>query len=196
MFNWQDFLEPYINGPKYKQKYERCSENFALCDKDKQWLIEQLSQRDELIRQLKLLVPREPPPEITYIVEKDTVWVQRVIDSMGMGIIRLPLDIQYRLTNHSNMLNIVAWDTTDKIKYIKEKFDCENFAILFKAIVDLYFHLNQVALIIDYVSKHSYNLILYPNGKHQVCEPKSDGLYLWTDRLTNFYSMKGAIVII
>lgn len=189
-YSWRDLLGD-LSG--YRTKYLDAMSLLDACDEDKIWLAKQLEQRDELVRQLKLMIDRPDPPEISYIVEKDTVWIQEQIDSMGLFMVRQPLDVTYRLTNHSNMLNIVAWDTTDKIKYIKERFDCENFAILFKAMVDLYFHLNQVAIIIDYKSHHGYNLIMFPNGKHMVCEPQSDGLYLWTERIQNFYSMKGAI---
>ena len=180
----------------YRPKYLDTIELLDVCSKDKIWLTKELQKSQELVTQLKLLVPRDPPPEITYVVEKNTAWVQAQLDAMGLAIVRLPLDMTYRLTNHSNMLNIVVWDNTDTIKYIRERFDCENFALLFKVLVDLHFGLNQVAVIIDYVSKHSYNLILYPNGKHMVCEPQSDGLYLWTKRLTDFYSMRGAFAIL
>lgn len=180
----------------YRPKYLDAMELLGLCSDEKLWLAGELCKAQELIMQLKLLVPREPPPEITYVTERNTVWIQEQITSMGLLILRHPLDIAYRLTDQSNMLNIVAWDTTDQIEYVRERFDCENFIILFKALVDLYFRLNQVAIIMDYVSRHSYGLIFYPDGNHQVCEPQSDGLYLWTERLEKFYSMKGAIAII
>ena len=196
MFNWQEFLDAIFNGPKYKRKYERCSHNFAECQKVLVSFDEQLTEAKETIRQLELLVPRPAPPKIDYVVEKDTVWIQQAIDSMKLGIIRIPLDGKYYLTNQSNFLNIVAWDWTDKIDYLKERFDCENFAILFKAMVDLYFHLNQVAIVIDYKSGHGYNLVFYPDGTKQVLEPQSDGLYIWTKRCETFYSLQGAIVII
>jgi len=180
----------------YRPKYLDAIELLDVCSEDKKWLAQELQKQQELVIQLKLLVPRDPPPEITYVVEKDTVWVQQQLDAMGLAIVRLPLDMTYRFTNHSNMLNIVAWDATDTIKYIRERFDCENFALLFKVLVDLHFGLNQVAVILDYISKHSYDLILYPNEKHMVCEPQSDHLSLWTERLTNFYSMRGAFAIL
>lgn len=180
----------------YRTKYLDAIELLDACSEDKLWLARELAKRDDLIRQLRLLTTMPEPPEITYKVTRDTIWIQQQIDSMGLAIVRVPLDMEYILTNHSNMLNVIAWDATDKIKYVREKFDCENFAILFKAMTDLVFHLNQVVIIMDYISKHSYNLILYPNEKHQVCEPQSDGLYLWTERLDKFYSMRGAIAII
>ena len=180
----------------YRSKYLDLLPSLDACSEDKQWLISEMAKRDDLIRQLKLLTPRPTPPEITYVTVRDTLWIQHEINAMGLAICRVPLDMEYRLTNQSNMNNIVAWDATDQIRYIREKFDCENFAILFKAMVDLYFHLNQVAIIMDYISHHSYNLILYPNCKHQICEAQSDGLYLWTKRITDFYSMKGSIAIL
>jgi len=180
----------------YRPKYLDAIKLLDACSEDKEWLRKELKKQYELVAQLKLLAPREPPPEITYVVERDTVWVQQQLDSMGLDIVRLPLDIIYRLTNHSNMLNVAAWDNTDQIQYVKDRFDCENYIILFKAMTDLHFGLNQVAIILDYISKHSYGLILYPNENHQVFEVQNDGMYLWTDRLTEFYSMKGAFAII
>jgi len=196
MFNWQDFLDSLFRGPYYKQLYERCSENYARCDSDKQWLAKQLAQRDELIRQLELLVPRPAPPKIDYIAERDTAWVQAQLMNMGLEIIRLPLDGNYRLTNRKNFANVVAWDITDRMEYVRDFFDCDKFAMLFKVMVNLIFQLTQVADVIDYKSGHSYNLILYPDSEPMVFEPQSDGMYLWTKRVTDFYFLQGAIALI
>ena len=148
------------------------------------------------IRQLELLVPRPAPPEIDYVVEKDTIWVQQQLDSLGLQIIRLPLDGNYRLTNRKNFLNVVSWDVTDRIQYVKDFFDCDKFAMLFKVMVNLIFNLTQVADIIDYKSGHSYNLILYPDTEPMIFEPQSDGMYVWSRRLRDFYSLEGAIALI
>lgn len=166
------------------------------CSNAKAKLEDDLANAEETIRQLELMVPYPTPPKIDLISQTTSAFIQQVLDSMNMGIVRLPLDATYYMTNQSNFLNIVAWDWTDRVNYIKEKFDCENFAILFKAIVDLYFNLNQVAVIIDYQSGHGYNLVIYPNGKAQVLEPQSDALYVWTKRPEAFYSLKGAIALI
>ena len=193
MFNWQDFLG---NLSGYKLKYERCSTNFAECSSNLKDIGSKLIKAENTIKQLELLVPRPAPPEIDYVVEKDTLWVQQVLDGMGLGIIRLGLDANYYLTNQTNFLNIVAWDWVDSIKYVAERFDCENFAFAFKSHVDMYFHLNQVAVVIDYKSGHGYNLVIFPNGKVMVLEPQSDNLYVWTKRPEAFYSLKGAIVLL
>jgi len=175
---------------------DECMANLVACQQSKGELELELADALETIRQLELLVPRPPPPKIDYIVEKDPIWVQQQLDAMGLQIVRLPLDGNYRLTNRKNFMNIVAWDITDRMEYVKDFFDCDKFAMLFKVMVNLIFNITQVADIIDYKSGHSYNLILYPNSEPMVFEPQTDGMYLWTKRLTDFYSLQGAIALI
>ena len=193
ILNWRDFLGE-LSG--YKPLYERASLELLDARATIAELSKELAQAKDTIRQLELLVPRPPPPVLDYIATSDTVWLQQQLDAMQLGIIRLPLDGTYYLTTQKNFLNIVAWDWTDTLPYIRERFDCENFALLFKAHVDLHFHLNQVAVIIDYNSGHGYNLVVYPDGNKQVLEPQSDALYVWTKRLKDFYSLQGAIALI
>jgi len=193
MFNWQDFLGQ-LSG--YKPLYEAAALELLDARATIADLSAKLTEARETIRQLELLVPRPTPPVVDPVTQKDTAWLQQQLDAMQLGIIRLPLDGTYYMTNQKNFLNIVAWDWTDTLPYIKERFDCENFALLFKAHVDLHFHLNQVAVIIDYKSGHSYNLVIYPDGNKQVLEPQSDALYVWTKRLQQFYSLQGAVALI
>jgi len=193
MCNWRDYFCSLLNCKADCSEYQSA---LVQCQQSKGELELKLADAVETIRQLELLVPRPTPPKINYVLEKDGLWIQQVIDSMNLGIVRFPLDGKYYLTNQSNFLNIVVWDWTDRIDYLKDKFDCENFAILFKAIVDLYFNLNQVAIIIDYKSGHGYNLVIYPDGNVSVVEPQSDALYVWTQRPQQFYSLQGAIALI
>ena len=177
----------------------------ADCSLEEIALRECLASNDELevalwnandrIRQLELIVPRPAPPKVDLIVQRDTTFIQAALDKMNLGIVRLPLDQTYYLTDQSNFLNIVAWDWTDSIDYLRETFDCENFAFLFKANIDLFFHLNQVGLVIDYQAGHAYNLVVYPNGGVQIIEPQSDGLWFWNVR-PDVYNLQGAIVLI
>lgn len=190
----RDFLGT-LSG--YKQLYDTCEINsFLWEDTARECIDVDLVEAHDKIKRLELLVPHETPPKITYVTTRDSAWLQSRIDSMELGIIRLPLDGTYRLTNQSNFLNIVAWDWLDALPYISERFDCENFAIAFKSIVDLHFKLNQVGIVIDYQSGHAYNLVVYPDGNISVFEPQFDGLYLWSERITKFYSLSGAFVLL
>ena len=174
---------------EYEQLYRDAADALIQCSHEK-------ADLKETIRQLELLVPRPTPPKIDYIVEKDTAWVQQVIDGLGLGIIRIPLDAKYYLTNRKNFLNIIAYDWVDSWKYIPDVGDCDKSAVALKSHVNWIFRLNQVGIVIDYGSGHAYILVIYANGKVDVLEPQTDGLYLWTQRPQQFYPLKGAIVLI
>lgn len=193
-FSWQEFIDNlFCSG--YKQKYERCSANYAQCQKRAADLNAELAKADEKIKQLELLVPMPPPPKLDYVVERDSLWVQQRLESLGLNIVRLPLDAVYRFTNKKNFMNILTWDITDQLEYVKNFFDCPDFAMHFMVTMNLIFRI-QVAWVIDYKSAHSYNLVLFPDGNVFILEPQSDGMYLWTKRPEQFYHLKGAIVAI
>jgi hypothetical protein len=156
----------------------------------------QLDEAKEKIKQLELLVPHPTPPVITVTYKRDNAWIQQHMDGMNLSIERFQLDAVYTMTNQTNFLNIVAWDWCDTLEYVKELFDCENFAILFKAYVDLYFRLNQVAIILDYKSAHAYNLVIFPDGNMSVLDVEFDGMWVWTKRPVIFYSLEGATALI
>ena len=184
MFNWQDFLGD-LSG--YKQKYERCSSNFAHYYKK---AIECASELTDA------LAPMPPPPEIDYIVEKSDAWVEVQLRAVDLNIIRLTLDTTFRITNRKNWVNIVAYDTTDRLPYVRSIFDCEDFTFLFKVMTHLNFGVNQMAAILDYKSGHAYGLVLFDESEHMIQEIQSDGLYFWTKRLTDFFSLEGATALI
>ena len=193
MFNWQDFLGD-LSG--YKQKYERCSTNFAQCDERVIDLGSKLADAEETIRQLELLVPMPPPPKIDYIVDKSDAWVEAQLRAMNLNIIRLRLDDTFKITNRKNWVNIVAYDMTDRLPYVRSIFDCEDFTFLFKVMSHLIFGLNQMAAILDYKSGHAYGLVLFEESEHMIQEIQTDGLYLWTKRIKDFYPLEGAIALI
>jgi len=189
MSNWCNFLGT-LSG--YKQLYEKCSQNLSGCH-IRSWELEKaLIEAEETIRQLELLTPRPVPPKITNIGEVDSSWIDAKL--APLEVIRFPLDGKYRLTDKTNFLNIVAWDWVDSIAYQKDIYDCENFAISFKAHVDYYFGLNQVGIVIDYQAGHAYNLVIFPDGKVMLFEPQSDQLFFWEEDMV--YILKDAFVLI
>lgn len=148
----------------------------------------------ELKRQLELLVPRPPPPELDYVVEKDTVWVQGVLTKMGAEIIRLPLGVEFQLTDKDTFIDFIAWDWVDSYEYHKF-YRCGNFSIAFKASADSW-GVNMVGIVLDYESSHAYNLVVFPDGKVMLVEPQSDNLFYWQEHAPEFYNLEGAFVII
>lgn len=193
---FEQFLALLCRGWVSREIYEATVNELKLCQDASSALTSQLTQAQEQIRQLESLVQLPAPPPLDYTTEVDTAWVQAQLLAMKLNVIRLPLDMRYRLTNRKNFMNVVAWDATDRLVYVREFFDCDKFAMLFKVMVNLIFQLNQVAWVIDYKSAHAYNLILFADSEPIVFEPQSDGWWVWTQRLDKFYSLEGAFAVI
>lgn len=117
MLNLRDYLCEWLGC---NSDCSECEAALADCQQKKDNLEFHFQKAQERIRQLELLVPRPTPPEIDYVVEKDTAWVQQVLNDMNLGIIRIPLDSKYYLTNRKNFLNIVAYDWVDSWEYIPD----------------------------------------------------------------------------
>lgn len=148
----------------------------------------------ERIKELELMLPRPPPPELDNWVERDSLWIQSVLMSMDAKIIRSPLGNEVRLVDKDTFMEFVAWSWVDSFEYHKF-FRCGNFAISFKAEADQW-GVNQVGIVLDYVSSHAYNIVVFPDGKVMLLEPQSDSIFFHKEKLAKFYTLKGAVVII
>jgi len=167
------------------------------CQQDKEMMALALAEEKEANRRLKLMIPRPPPPKLDYVAEKDNAWVEAQLRGMGLNIVRLTLDTSFKITNRKNFVNkIVPYDLTDELPYIQSIFDCEDFTFLFKVRMHLDFGVNGMAVILDYVSGHAYGLALFDGSEHMILEIQNDGLWVWTKRIKEFYSLEGAIALI
>jgi len=194
MFNWQDFLDNFFRGAYYKQQYEANLDALKGCVGDRLTCLKQKHKVEQENEQLKLLVPRPVPPALNYVVEKDTLWVQGVLTKLGAEIIRLPLGVEFQLTDKDTFIDFIAWDWVDSFEYHKF-YRCGNFAISFKAGADQW-GVNQVGVVLDYQSGHAYNIVIFPDGKVMLLEPQSDNLFCWQEHAPQFYNLQGAVVII
>ena len=193
MLDWLDVL---FGGAKYKQRYEQCMNRSARHAQQIKDLTSRVAMQRTALSRLELLVKQSAPPHIDHIVERDSAWIDAQLRAMKLNIVRLRLDDNYKLTNRKNMANIVLWDTTDKLQYVRDLFDCEDFTMLFKVTTSLTFGLNQLVAVLDYKTAHSYILILYTDSEHMILETETDAMYLWTKRITDFYSLEGADALI
>lgn len=174
---------------------DECQEQLVDCHEANVALDDALTEAQETIRQLELLSPHPKPSPIEVVYQKDSAWVNQMLAPLNVH--RMPLDANFWLCSTKDFMKIIAWDWIDSIDYWRERFDCEDFAALFKAHVALYFGLNNVAQVVDYDMGHSYNLILlgYPTDKVLLFEPQSDGIWLWDARPSN-YNLQGSYVLI
>lgn len=108
---------------------------------------------------------------------------------------RITLDGRYYTCSKSDFLKIIAWDWVDRRKYIAQKFDCENFAIVFHAHCALMFDLNSVGIVIDWSSAHGYNNFIDNLLDHYLEEPQSDILWKLSDSVNGSYKFQNGVVL-
>ena len=87
---------------------------------------------------------------------------------------RIHLDNKYFVCTKPEFQKVVDANTIDEKKYIKDQFDCDNFAFAFKAQVAMQYKLNNVGMVIDHSGGHAYNVIVFSNGKAELFEPQND----------------------
>jgi len=140
-----------------------------------------------------------PPFDLEEVVEKDAIWMAEtlsVLPNWGNGVTRWPLDNKYYLCSLEDMQKIVAWDWVDAKEYIRSRFDCEDFVVSFKAHIDEIFKLNQVGIVLDWSSEHSYNLIVLPDKQMLIMEPQTDQYWALEDRPLDRYALEWAGILI
>ena len=111
----------------------------------------------------------------------------------------LRLDRHYYATDPESFVRIVEWDWTDTRSYTIDRFDCDKFALYFKARLALDFGVNAVGVVLDYSSAHAYNLvILKSNGKTGwlLFEPQNDMMFKYEERDQKLYAMKDYYLIL
>ena len=100
----------------------------------------------------------------------------------------IPLDGRYKLVSLDTWKKIIQSDTLNLTKkWHRDVFDCDDFAIVFKAHVSEFYEINSVGVALGriydvktnkYVGCHAYNLIVAKNGSIElyVYEPQTDEL--------------------
>ena len=71
------------------------------------------------------------------------------LPGFGDSVTRIPLDRNYWACSRQEFERIVKWDWTNNKQYVKGKFDCDNFALMFKARMAWFFEVNTVGVVID-----------------------------------------------
>tara|TARA_Y100000310_G_scaffold341791_1_gene442167 strand:+ start:12381 stop:12851 length:471 start_codon:yes stop_codon:yes gene_type:complete len=111
-----------------------------------------------------------------YLVGNDLVnfWLKEAIPNFGNGVTRKTLDRKYNVVSEDTFKKFAFIDPTDKFKYFKESFDCDDFALNFKAMMALIFGVNSIGVVIDDSGGHAYNVVLLSNGSVKFFEPQTD----------------------
>jgi hypothetical protein len=134
--------------------------------------------------------PIPAPPVIDFEIIKSGKWVtSQMAYVIARGMRFYQLDVQYRLTNQANWLNAIMWEWSDSKEYIREWWDCDDFAISFWLHCRLYLKLNSCAFTIDYSSEHGYIMLLYADAKKSILEPQTDTVAPLSERNMDLYRL-------
>ena len=71
----------------------------------------------------------------------DTNEIKQCLSDLGISVTSSVYDRWFYVTTWDNWMDIIANDITHKIKYIKEKKDCDNFAFLFASLASMLYGL-------------------------------------------------------
>lgn len=150
------------------------------------WLIDSLLSEEEK-QELAVELYYEPPDIEVVEVDWNTLF-NHVHSVLGLNPRDIWLwDAKYRVPRLGSIEKIVKWDWTNVKSYIREYFDCDDFARVFKAHMLEYYMVNSVALAIGEVRDkntnrllgyHAWNYITVINGDGKLVtllfEPQTD----------------------
>ena len=91
----------------------------------------------------------------------------------------LTFDDYYHCLPKDLWIEICQFTHTDRMRYIRDFFDCNNFADTLRGLVKAEFRLNGIGLVVNVGGKHAYNAVAaFDNGKLgiQFIEPQRDGI--------------------
>lgn len=96
------------------------------------------------------------------------------IPHFGDGVRRIPLDADYECAWRPDVQHYLAHSWGDEFEYVRDAYDCENFALRLKGLADRH-GFNNIGVVIDWSSSHAYNIAVYPgNNSPDLIEPQSD----------------------
>lgn len=108
--------------------------------------------------------------------EIEDAFRRSIIGGTGMQI--LPCDRRYQILDSEGWDCALDFTGVDRIKYISEFFDCDNFAIVLAAVCAMKFHINSVGIVFDFSGGHAYAVlpVRQPDGSIEfiILEPQND----------------------
>lgn len=111
---------------------------------------------------------------------------------------RVALDGTYYTVSLEDFKRIITWDRTNKHRYYEDRFDCDKYAMYFKANVAWYFGINAVAVVVDNSASHAYNLLFPADATEPYIYDPTNNDYLapLSERDTSKYVLKDYVVIV
>ena len=124
-----------------------------------------------------------------YITER----LNNQIPNLYKGGWRHVLDSRYWTVDKTTFEAMVKSGWSWRRSYLAEKFDCDDFAVAFKGRMAELFGINSVGIMIDWSSKHAYNILILDDGSVHAFEPQAG---LWARLGSDNYQCKDGVLIL
>lgn len=119
--------------------------------------------------------------------------LDRAIPRLGERVRRVTLDSNYYLCNKQAMAMYLGWSAIDKLAWVRDRHDCDNFAIELFAEFGRLYRFQNIGIVVDWSSGHAYAFAMFADGEVWWIEPQSD------ERIkigTPPYKLENALIII
>ncbi len=104
-------------------------------------------------------------------------------------------DRKYWTTDRDGLEIIVEDYMKKKRKYVKDRFDCDDFSRTFKCFCIEHYGINAVGLVRDPIPRHAYNTFVTYDGYIYVVEPQTGEIFRFEDRPKKYYRCLFALII-
>lgn len=108
--------------------------------------------------------------------------------SIGKRLQIIPSDREYYVCSETLVREIIEESGIDKLKYKKERRDCEDFALYLKNDFSRHYLLNSCAIVFAWSGGHAFSAVLvHSNGRLEIrfIEPQTDGDILKSEGQNN-----------
>lgn len=139
------------------------------------------------------------PPFKPKVVQVDLDWVMKRLEKLPnwQWWKWFPLDGKYYTASLQDWTKMAKWDITNYLPYVADKFDCDKYAMMFKARMAEFFGVNAVAVVVDYDAGHAYNLVFPADiDEPLIYEPQTDQFIPIAQRDTRFYALSSFYIVL
>lgn len=146
--------------------------------------------------ELKILLEQNVRKIPVDAVTIDSVQIRKLLQefpSYRMGnMTHIQLDGKYWTCSKESLVKVIKEEWEYQKGYLLDRFDCDDSAVVFKALLAFKYGLNNVGVVIDYSSSHAYNLIVF-SDKVEIFEPQSDS---WPQIGSESYKFESGYILL
>ena len=112
----------------------------------------------------------------------------------------IAVDSKYTIPTQEGLNKLLAEVQTNHFHYTAETFDCDDFALAFKSLSNIFFGINGIGWVLNFSGQHSYNVVFtHDQGELSlsVVEPQQDATVAKTQQIDHYaWKPKEGLVIL